>query len=275
MTWEKIAARLVEALRDTLGRADITSHEKLDTAFNVVAAYRAARLKPLLVDRCGLTVQSGPFAGMRMLDRVSEGAFIPKLLGSYETELQAVLETAADSGYDTIINIGCAEGYYAVGLARRTGATIHAFDIDERARRLCRELAELNGVEDKVTLAAEFLAGDFSRYAGRRVLVLCDVEGAECALFDPAACPALRHMDLLIEIHRVGGRWSSEMLYPRFEGSHAITEICQEPRDATAYPALDGMPDADRFFALLERVEPTRWAFFRSVQPAGANAPTA
>lgn len=275
MTWEGIADRLVETLRQSLGRVDVTSHEKLDAAFNVTAAYHAARLKPLLVDRCGLTVQSGPFSGLRMLGRVSEGAFIPKLLGSYETELHPVLENAVVSGYDTIINIGCAEGYYAVGLAHRTGAAIHAFDIDERARRLCLELAELNGVQDRVTLAAEFLTGDFSRYAGRRVLVLCDVEGAECALFDPAACPALRYMDLLIEIHRVGGGWSSEILYPRFERSHAISEIRQEPRDATAYPALDGMSDADRFFALLERVEPTRWAFFDAEQPAGANAPTA
>jgi hypothetical protein len=275
MIADHIADHLVAALRQSLERTDAGSREKLDAAFNVVAAYNATRLNPVLVERCGLTVVSGPFAGMRLLGRVSEGAFIPKLLGSYEAELHPVIEQIAASHYEAVVNIGCAEGYYAVGLARRTGAAIHAFDIDERARRLCRELARLNGMEDRVRLGAAFPAGDFSRFAGQRTLMLCDIEGDETSLLDPVASPALLNMDLLVEIHRVGGRWSSEALFHRFAARHVITEIQQAPRDAAAYPALDGLSDADRFFALLERTEPTRWAFFAAKQPAGTNAATA
>ena len=264
MTQDRVADHLVAVLRQALDRADASSQDKLAAAFNVVAAYRASQLKPLLVARCGLTVQSGPFAGMRLLDRVAEGAFIPKLLGSYEAEIHPVLERIAASSYRAVLNIGCAEGYYAVGLARRTTAAIHAFDIDHRAQHLCRELARLNGVAERVSIGSAFAAGDFARFGSGRVLVLCDVEGDECSLLDPAACPALLRMDLLVEIHRIRGRWSSEILLPRFARSHSIVELRQEPRDPTAYPALDGLPDAGRFFALLERVEPTRWAFFRS-----------
>jgi len=40
-----------------------------------------------------------------------------KLLGFYEQPLQPYIEQVIQTGYPTIINIGCAEGYYAVGLA--------------------------------------------------------------------------------------------------------------------------------------------------------------
>jgi hypothetical protein len=275
MTWDAIAKSLVKSLREVLDRANVSAAEKLDDAFNVVAAYQAARLKPLLVARLGTTVQSGPFAGMRLLGRVSEGAYIPKLLGSYEAELHPFIEEVANAGYDAIINIGCAEGYYAVGLARRANVRVYAFDIDERARQLCLDLAQLNDVRDRVCVGKEFHTNDFARYAGQRILILCDIEGAELSLLDPTACPVLRDMDLLIEIHRAAGKWTSDTLFPRFEESHIIAEIAQQPRDAAAHAALSGMSDADRFFALLERVEPTRWAFLKAAKTRRTSRPTA
>jgi hypothetical protein len=52
-----------------------------------------------------------------------------------------------------IVNIGCAEGYYAVGLAwRLPNAKVDAFRSDPRAREFCAELARLNGVEARVRI---------------------------------------------------------------------------------------------------------------------------
>jgi hypothetical protein len=64
-------------------------------------------------------------------------------------------------------------------------------------------------------------------------------------------------------------------LFPRFEESHIIAEIAQQPRDAAAHAALSGMSDADRFFALLERVEPTRWAFLKAAKTRRTSRPIA
>lgn len=264
MSWEAVADSLVEALRTSLDRTQVSAMEKLDGAFNIIAAYHAARLKPQLSARLGTTVQDGPFAGMRLLGRVSEGAYIPKLLGSYEAELHPFIERIVQRGYDAVVNIGCAEGYYAVGLARRVTAQVEAFDIDEEARRLCHELAQLNSVEDRIRAGGAFQPGDFARYAGRKTLALCDIEGAETFLLDRAACPTLGDIDILVEIHRIDGQWTSEKLFPCFRETHVITEIAQQPRDAKAYPALSGLSDADRFFALLERLEPTCWAFLEA-----------
>jgi trans-aconitate methyltransferase len=45
------------------------------------------------------------------------------LLGCYEQPLQPFIEQAIEAQYSTILNIGCAEGYYAVGMARRMPQT--------------------------------------------------------------------------------------------------------------------------------------------------------
>ena len=59
----------------------------------------------------------GPLAGMDFLPQSAEGCHIAKLLGCYEQPLQPFIEEAIANAYPTILNIGCAEGYYAVGMA--------------------------------------------------------------------------------------------------------------------------------------------------------------
>lgn len=241
----------------------VPAAQRLDNVFQTIAAYRIALLKQPMIETLESTVQSGPFAGMVFLDRVSEGAFIPKLLGSYELELHGLIENACATPYDAVLNIGCAEGYYAAGLARRMpDVRIHAFDIDARARQLCGQLAAMNGVADRVEIGGEITGPDFATFADGRVLVLCDIEGAEADLLDPVRYPALRTMDLLVEIHCMSDAWTSDVLYPRFEASHSITERRQQPRLASQYPALAKLDSVDQFFALLERTDQTRWAFF-------------
>src|SRR5438132_1427624 len=69
----------------------------------------------------------GPFAGMRILD---QNPFLPYLLGTYELELHSVLERLLERNWDRIIDIGAAEGYYAIGLSMRCpDAQCIAFEI--------------------------------------------------------------------------------------------------------------------------------------------------
>jgi hypothetical protein len=67
-----------------------------------------------------LRVAGGPFQGLHYPHRRSVGsAPLPKLLGSYESELHAALEQLLTEEHETVVDIGCAEGYYAVGLGLR------------------------------------------------------------------------------------------------------------------------------------------------------------
>src|SRR4051794_23892795 len=67
----------------------------------------------------GLEVRHGPLAGMFYLPglEATSGDLVAKLLGAYEEELHRVLERWIASGAGTVIDVGSAEGYYAVGLA--------------------------------------------------------------------------------------------------------------------------------------------------------------
>ena len=72
---------------------------------------------------------------------------LPKLVGSYEAELVAVIGAVVAAHPPVVVDLGAAEGYYAVGLARALpNAEVHAFELDEQARRACQRLADLNGV---------------------------------------------------------------------------------------------------------------------------------
>ncbi len=74
-------------------------------------------------------------------------AFHPKILGSYELEISKAVAYASSQPYSAIVDIGCAEGYYAVGLGIRTGAAVFAFDTNLEALNSCREMGRINGVE--------------------------------------------------------------------------------------------------------------------------------
>lgn len=264
MPWERIRREIVRAIAGIVGGADTADAEKLDQVFTAIAAYRAARLKADIVDDIGTMVAGGPFKGMRFLERAAEGAYIPKLLGCYEAELHPVIERIVKTPYARIVNVGCAEGYYAVGLAlRMPSAEVVAYDLDDRARALCRELAQRNDLADRIDIRAECRHADLAGCADR-TLILCDIEGAETDLLDPASAPALTRADLLVELHEIDGRSTGDLLIPRFRDSHAVTEIAMTARDPNDYPALADLSPTDRFFALLERMEPTRWVYLEA-----------
>ena len=93
-------------------------------------------------------IAAGPFAGMRYITRSCGSKLAPKLIGCYERELHPAIEQIIAGNYQRIIDIGCAEGYYAVGLAWKTNLPVVAFDTNPDAHTYVKELAELNKVTE-------------------------------------------------------------------------------------------------------------------------------
>lgn len=188
-------------------------------------------VRRVLLQRYGSTVFAGPFAGMRYIERASGGAFIPRLVGVYERELHDLIQHIVQTPYDRVIDIGSAEGYYAVGLARAMPhARIQAYDIDETARRNLLDLATLNGMQDRIEIGGACAHADLERFASEAVVVLCDIEGSELELLDPVAAPSLRRYDILVEIHDQPGRVAvREALLKRFEATHDVRIIAHDP----------------------------------------------
>ena len=213
-----------------------------------------------------LRVLWGPFAGMRYIPFASGSGLLPKLLGGYERELHGAVRESLARGYDRVVNVGCGEGYYAVGYARALPeAEIEAYDIDPLARQRLRELARLNGVEIDVGSAC----GHQDLAIQGRTLIVCDCEGYELELLDPARVPGLAGADLLVELHDFLDPTISATLAARFGGTHEIAFV-DAREDRPDYPAaiLAPLRPAQRRLALWEgRPAGMRWAWMKAPRP--------
>jgi hypothetical protein len=214
----------------------------------------------------GLTVKRGPFAGLRYPEEFLGGSsdIVAKLVGLYELELRGVFENWIAAGPGRVVDVGCSEGLYAVGLALASSSTtVHAFDIDPEARERCRELAELNGVADRVVVAGECTPAILNDLAGPGAVVLVDCEGCEATVLDPASAPALAASEVLVELHDFIDPTISGRVLPRFERTHEIALIDARPREE-APPELASLAARDRRLILSERRPPgMRWARLR------------
>jgi hypothetical protein len=171
----------------------------------------------------GLTVSGGPFAGLTYPD-ASAISLIPKLLGAYERELHAVVERAIGERPELIVNVGAADGYYAVGLARRCPAVaVHAFEADARQRELLARVAAANGVAIRIGGPAGL--DELRALDGRRALAVIDCEGCEATLLDPEEVPLLRTATIVAEVHDFAVPGVGDTIATRFTATHDVTLI--------------------------------------------------
>src|SRR5688500_3786173 len=122
-------------------------------------------------------VVTGPFAGMKYVKASIGSSFIPKLLGSYEKELHGVWERWKTRPLSRVVDVGAAEGYYAVGLALMfPAAKVTAFETEESGRRLMDELARRNGIQSQITIRGRCDVKDLAQALDgeRAVLLVCD-----------------------------------------------------------------------------------------------------
>ena len=158
----------------------------------------------------------------------------PMMLGLYERPLQLRLEQmTASQNYDLIVDIGSADGFYAVGLAMRCpGACVVACDTEARARKATMAMAERNGVGDRVSVHGFCSDRDLVEIArtGKRALILSDCEGYERELFRSGVGEALARHDVAIEIHDWIDYRISPQLREVFGQSHDV-EVIRAPDD--------------------------------------------
>jgi hypothetical protein len=228
------------------------------------------RLARRIGRRLNWTVSAGPFVGMKYLPSACCERILPKILGSYEQELWPALGRLASLPVRTVINVGCAEGYYAVGLARLfPAATVYAFDLLSAARQATLRAADANGVGGRIRISGGCSAATLAGLPIEGALIAIDCEGAEFEILDPAIAPGLAASHLLVELHdMIDPRITPELL-ARFSATHEIEIVDAAERDAASFPVLAGLSAADQTTALDEGREwggvPThqQWAIFQ------------
>lgn len=231
----------------------------------MLGRWRAHMLVNTYLSHHGPVIWSGPFAGMEYVRAATEGALMPRLLGTYECELHPHLAALTAEGLDCVVDVGCAEGYYAVGLARMMPSVhVYAHDIAEAARMACADLAARNGVADRITIGGEFKPADFEAFAGRRVLVMIDAEGAELDVLQPELSPALAGMNLIVETHDIYRPDALAEITRRFSPTHDIVRVDIGPKPLTGPPWLLELSHLDQLLAVWEwRAAPTPWLVMR------------
>jgi len=228
---------------------------------HLFARWRSEVLAQTYIARHGRTIMAGPFAGMAYASRATEGALMPRLLGSYEAPLAPHLARIGAGGLDAVIDVGCADGYYAVGLARLwPGVSVHAYDIDPAARASCAALAEANGVADRVVVGERFAPTDFERFADRRTLAVVDIEGAEVDLLRPDLSPAMAAISFIVETHPGLKPGALDVVRERFHHTHHIERADLQLAAFDLPDWIRELSHLDQLLAVWEwRSAPTPW----------------
>jgi hypothetical protein len=200
----------------------------------------------------GSTVLSGPFAGTKLfLSPLSGRHLLGYLLGTQEIELRDAIEQVVSRDYATIINVGAADGYYALGLARcLPHACVLAFEAETSHHKHLMLSARANGVAERIFVRGFCTQRDLGTALAtvrKPALVLADIEGGEFDLLDPNAIAALRDVDLLVETHDQYIENCTDTLLSRFSSTHQIQRFYGRPRVASDFPT-DALPLLARIF---------------------------
>lgn len=184
----------------------------------------------LLKTGLNFTIHKGPFKGMKYIDKSSGSVLLPKITGTYECELHEIINKISKTDYSLLIDIGAAEGYYAVGFAYLNKANsnfrVLAYDVDQKAKENLKELATLNNLHDSIEINDLFQLKELQKFSSEKIIIICDIEGGEKDLLNPEEEPLLLKCDILVEIH--DGNDSNEIkniLKQRFDSTHNIKHI--------------------------------------------------
>jgi hypothetical protein len=210
---------------------------------------RRKHILAYVYEKCDGKVKYGPFTGMKILPKYcwGDGDTGGKLLGIYETEIYEEIENIIKTDPDLVINYGCAEGYYGLGIAMRLpNARIVLFDINQKALDISAENAEANGitnVEYSMECNHDYLEKLLS--AAEHPVIVMDCEGAEDLVLDPTKIPSLAKTRIVVELHDCIMPGITERVIEKFSDTHELDGISQGTRDLHIEP-LTAISDLDK-----------------------------
>jgi SAM-dependent methyltransferase len=212
---------------------------------------RKEQLARLIANAQGWTVCRGPFKGLKFA--ISDLYLSNKLLGIYEECLHPWIEQIIAAKPDKIVNVGCGDGYYGIGLGRRCpDAPVTCIDIVPEYVEYVHKNAKVNkygGYRAITESTPEVLESEMFGY--QRPFVFMDCEGAEKELLDPEKTPSLCSAYILVELHPFIVSGIEDLLTERFSETHTIHRI-QQTTPSIHIPELHYICDWDKMILLSE-----------------------
>jgi hypothetical protein len=211
------------------------------------------------------TILNGPFKGMKYIKTSTFGPILPKLIGSYEEPINLWIEEVLNNEYDTIINIGSGEGYYASGFAKYSpNSNVFAFDIDKRGILLLNKIKYLNNLNNLST-SSDISYNFINDIIFKKSLIFIDVEGYEYFYLNLDNIPNLTKSDIIVEVHNFIIPNLEEILIKRFQNSHHMHVIKDPNTRLSSYYNLNKFSNTQKDFLIDEkRYKNMSWMFLIS-----------
>jgi hypothetical protein len=178
-------------------------------------------------------VLTGPFKGLKFKQKFPPK---PMLVGVWEKELSSILESIGEQKF--IIDVGAAEGFYAVGLAKKyPEKNIIAFEMNPQTKELLENVAKSNFVSN-----IEFHGKcEYKKLAnlGKKLsnsFIIMDCEGYEVELLKTDEPSIFKQSHILVELHEMYAYDCTNILLKRFEKTHQISEIKGRLRTLKDWP---------------------------------------
>ena len=231
---------------------------------------RRRRVSKAVYDIYNGVVNYGPFKGLQLNDDTwwGQSDLGSQCLGLYEREILEFISGINNDEFNTFIDIGAADGYYAIGmlLSGKVNKTI-CFEMSEKGREVIHENWVKNGATGKLEVFGKVDAvslANLSREDRANALILIDIEGNEFELLKAEALRLLSNCTLIIEIHN----WVDDFLakYKEFlesAGEYFQVEVLSWiARDTNHIDELNGFSDDNRLL-LVSEGRPCRMRFIK------------
>jgi hypothetical protein len=190
-----------------------------------------------ILSRAAGKVVAGPFKGMTYITSPDDFVEAAMLMGTYEKELHPTIEAWLANPGDVFIDVGAAQGYYSVGIARRALKARHiAFEMHQERIDQLERTAAANGVKVEPWGACDRKRLVEALNSGTSPHVIMDVEGYEDELLRDEVLPALVNTHLIIETHDCYVPGITQELIRRLEPTHTLESVELGERTAADLP---------------------------------------
>ena len=221
---------------------------------------RKLRVSNEMFDLFEGVVRYGPFKGLKLNRDNWWGSydFGSMLLGIYELEILSYIASTKFKEFESFVDIGAADGYYAVGvLASGMFSNCVCYEAREEGRETIAINAINNGVRDNLEILGAAKVGFHTQLQALNLdksLILVDVEGAEFDILCRDTLSQLQQATFVIEIHNWVDDFMEKYLNLMAIASEFfdISFLRYLPRDLTQFSELYDFTDDNRYLLCSE-----------------------
>jgi hypothetical protein len=255
----KLIADELNYFKPMLQRQNSTTQDMRRLWRTETVAQRHERISLETYELCKGKVIYGPFKGLFLnaetwWGRSDLGA---QCLGLYELEILDLISNS--NPFDVFIDIGAADGYYAVGMLHSQMAKkVICFESSEAGRVAIKKTWKVNNNIGRLEIFAEAnqltiknIANEFTN----KTLVLIDIEGNEFSLLNREIIALLKNCEMIIEIHNWVDNFELKYknLLTTLNDFFHITLISPIERNTTNLSELRSFTDDNRLLLTSER----------------------